>query len=202
VELRRRARRILARRQIAVGALARRAGLDVGMVEGPSVHPGADTRTDFDDVLEQGRRGPSNTRSTLPSTRSCPISCARAAISCMARPSELDEVRPMRATDHEGRTLEAVFPTSDGIWPRCSFATLDRGHAGALWAGCYRVRRGPLSIATTSFSPKRIRATTRCGGPAPCTCSRESRSRRPGYRKRGWRGSPCGRSPGDRRVAV
>src|SRR5437899_6938263 len=36
---------------------------------------------------------------------------------------------------------DAVFATSDGIWP-LFFATLDRSRAGSLWNGCYHVRRG------------------------------------------------------------
>jgi hypothetical protein len=48
----------------------------------------------------------------------------------------LDEVRPTVAIDYDARTLEAVFATSDGIWP-LFFATLYRSRAGSLWNGCY-----------------------------------------------------------------
>jgi hypothetical protein len=56
---------------------------------------------------------------------------------------DLEEVTPMVATDYDARRLEAVFATSDGIWP-LFFATLDRGRAGSLWNGCYQVRRGSV----------------------------------------------------------
>ena len=49
-----RLRLALARGQIALGALALRAGLDVGMVEGPRFTLGAGPRSEFDETLEQG----------------------------------------------------------------------------------------------------------------------------------------------------
>jgi len=54
---------------------------------------------------------------------------------------QLERLRPTRATDYDARSLDAVFATSDGIWP-LFFATLDRERAGSLWNGCLHVRRG------------------------------------------------------------
>src|SRR5207245_2195901 len=57
--------------------------------------------------------------------------------------SDLEQIEPRRATDYNARDVDAVFATSDGIWP-LFFATLDRPRAGSLWNGCYHLRRGSV----------------------------------------------------------
>lgn len=142
MELGKRARLILARGQIALGALALRAGLDVGMVEGPPVHLGSGPRPDFDDVIEQGRGGAIEYPLEAPKHEFLSyLVHARGFLLHGTASAGLDEVSPRPATDYQARTLEAVFTTSDGIWP-LFFATLDRGRAGSLWNGCYQIRRG------------------------------------------------------------
>ena len=134
----------LARGQIALGALALRFGLDVGMVEGPPFTLGAGPRPEFDELLEPGRSSLIDYRLDLPKHEflSYLVHTRRYLVHGTAAP-DLDEVKPMPATDYEARTLEAVFATSDGIWP-LFFATLDRARAGSLWNGCYHLRRGSV----------------------------------------------------------
>ena len=134
----------LARGQIALGAIALRAGIDVGMVEGPPFTLGAGPRPEFDELLEPGRSSLIDYRLDVPKHEflSYLVHTRRYLVHGTAAP-DLDEVRPMPATDYEARTLEAVFATSDGIWP-LFFATLDRTRAGSLWNGCYHVRRGSV----------------------------------------------------------
>src|SRR5713101_5871872 len=139
-----RLRLALARGQIALGALALRAGLDVGMVEGPRFILDAGPRSEFDETLEQGRGGLIDYRLDLPKHELLSyLVHSRGYLLHGTASADLDEVRPMVATDYEARTLDAVFATSDGIWP-LFFATLDRGRAGSLWNGCYQIRRGSV----------------------------------------------------------
>ena len=139
-----RLRLALARGQIALGALALRAGLDVGMLEGPQVTLGAGPRAEFDEILEKGRSGVIDYRLDVPKHEFLSYLIHESGYLLHGTASaHLDEVRPMLATDYDARTLEAVFATSDGIWP-LFFATLDRGRAGSLWNGCYQVRRGTV----------------------------------------------------------
>jgi hypothetical protein len=132
----------LARGQIALGALALRAGFDVGMVEGPPFPLEAGPRPEFDEYLEPGQSGLIDYRLDVPKHEflSYLVHTRRFLLHGTAAP-DLDEVKPMVATDYDTRRLEAVFATSDGIWP-LFFASLDRARAGSLWNGCYHVRRG------------------------------------------------------------
>ena len=144
MELGKQLRVALARGQIALGALALRAGLDVGMVEGPQVALDGAPRLEFGAILEQAREGVIDYRLDAPKHEflSYLVHTRGQLLHGTASP-ELDEVRPMPATDYEVRTLEAVFATSDAIWP-LFFATLDRARAGSLWNGCYHLRRGSV----------------------------------------------------------
>jgi len=137
-------RLVLARGQIALGAVALRAGIDVGMLEGPPFTLGAGARPEFDEFLEPGRSSLIDYRLAVPKHEflSYLVHTRRYLVHGTAAP-DLDEVKPMPATDYEARTLEAVFATSDGIWP-LFFATLDRARAGSLWNGCYHLRRGSV----------------------------------------------------------
>jgi hypothetical protein len=137
-----RLRLALARGQIALGALALRAGLDVGMVEGPRFMLGAGPRAEFDEILERARDGPMEYTCDAPKHEFLSyLVHARGYLLHGTASPDLEEVKPMVAVDYDARTLEAVFATSDGIWP-LFFATLDRGRAGSLWNGCYQIRRG------------------------------------------------------------
>jgi hypothetical protein len=138
-------RLLLARGQIALGALALRAGLDVGMVEGPQFELDTGARPEFDEILEQGRRGGLiDYRLETPKQEFLSyLVHTRGHLLHGTDLPDLEEVTPMVATDYDARRLEAVFATSDGIWP-LFFATLDRGRAGSLWNGCYQVRRGSV----------------------------------------------------------
>lgn len=139
-----RLRLALARGQIALGALALRFRLDIGMLEGPPVTLDARPRAEFDEVLERSRNGPIDYGLDTPKYEFLSyLVHARGYLLHGTASAELDEVRPMVATDYEARKLEAVFATSDGIWP-LFFATLDRGRAGSLWNGCYQIRRGSV----------------------------------------------------------
>jgi hypothetical protein len=139
-----RLRLALARGQIALGAFALRAGFDIGMLEGPPVTLSTGLRAEFDEILEGGRNGLIDYRLHVPKHEFLSyLVHARGFLLHGTASADLDEVRPMVATDYEARTLEAVFATSDGIWP-LFFATLDRGRAGSLWNGCYQVRRGSV----------------------------------------------------------
>jgi hypothetical protein len=139
-----RLRLALARGQIALGALALRAGLDVGMVEGPSYTPGAAPRADMDGILERARNGFIDYGLDVPKHEFLSyLVHERGYVLHGTASQDLDAVRPMVAVDYDARTLEAVFATSDGIWP-LFFATLDRARAGSLWNGCYQIRRGSV----------------------------------------------------------
>lgn len=144
MELGKRLRLAVARGQIALGALALRAGLDVGMVEGPPFMLGAGPRPEFDEFLEPGRSSLIDYRLDVPKHEflSYLVHTRSYLLHGTAAP-DLDEVKPMLATDYDARSIEAVFATSDGIWP-LFFAALDRGRAGSLWNGCYQVRRGSV----------------------------------------------------------
>jgi hypothetical protein len=134
----------LARGQIALGALALRAGLDVGMLEGPHVTLDAGQRPDFDRLLAEAGGGEIDYRLDEPKHEFLSyLVHSRGYLLHGTSSAELDEIRPMRATDYDARVLEAVFATSDGIWP-IFFATLDRARAGSLWNGCYHIRRGTV----------------------------------------------------------
>jgi len=134
----------LARGQIALGAVALRAGLDVGMVEGPQIALDAAPRPEFGAILEQAHEGVIDYRLDVPKHEFLSyLVHTRGHLLHGTASAELDEVRPMPATDYEVRTLEAVFATSDGIWP-LFFAVLDRARAGSLWNGCYHLRRGSV----------------------------------------------------------
>ena len=137
-----RIRLALARGQIALGALALRAGLDVGMVEGPAYTLGERPRADMDGMIERARSGPIDYGLGVPKHEFLSyLVHARGYLLHGTASTDLDAVRPMVAVDYDARTLEAVFATSDGIWP-LFFATLDRARAGSLWNGCYQIRRG------------------------------------------------------------
>jgi hypothetical protein len=134
----------LARGQIALGALALRAGVDVGMVEGPPYALGAGPRAEFDEILERARNGVIDYQLNVPKHELLSyLVHERGHLLHGTASPDLDEVRPMVAIDYDARTLEAVFATSDGIWP-LFFATLDRTRAGSLWNGCYQIRRGTV----------------------------------------------------------
>jgi hypothetical protein len=137
-----RLRLALARGQIALGALALRAGFDVGMVEGPPFDLDAGQRADCDEAVERAGDGLMDYTLDVPKHEflSYLVHTRGFLLHGTAAPG-LEEVKPMAAVDYEARTLEAVFATSDGIWP-LFFATLDRGRAGSLWNGCYQIRRG------------------------------------------------------------
>ncbi len=139
-----RVRLALARGQIALGALALRAGLDVGMVEGPAYVLGAGPRADLDEMVERAPSGLIDYGLDTPKHEflSYLVHESGYLLHGTASP-DLDAVRPMVAVDYDARTLEAVFATSDGIWP-LFFATLDRARAGSLWNGCYQIRRGSV----------------------------------------------------------
>jgi len=139
-----RLRLALARGQIALGALALRAGLDVGMLEGPRFDLDAGPRANFEETLERARDGLMEYTLDVPKHEflSYLVHERGYLLHGTAAPG-LDEVKPMVAIDYDARTLEAVFATSDGIWP-LFFATLDRGRAGSLWNGCYQIRRGSV----------------------------------------------------------
>jgi hypothetical protein len=137
-----RLRLALARGQIALGALALRAGLDVGMVEGPPYNLRAEPRAEFDEVLRRANNGLIELDVPKHEFLSYLVH-ERGLLLHGTASSDLDQVRPMVAVDYDARTLEAVFATSDGIWP-LFFATLDRGRAGSLWNGCYQIRRGSV----------------------------------------------------------
>lgn len=123
------------------GPLALRAGVDVGMLEGPQVTVGAGPRPEFDEILEQGRNGVIDYRLDVPKHEFLSyLVHTRGYLLHGTASADLDEVRPMVATDYEARTLEAVFATSDRIWP-LFFAALDRGRAGSL---CYQIRHGSI----------------------------------------------------------
>ena len=96
------------------------------MVEGPPFRLGAGARPEFDEFLEPGRSSLIDYRLDAPKHEflSYLVHNRRYLVHGTAAP-DLDEVKPMPATDYEARTLEAVFATSDGIWP-LFFATLDR----------------------------------------------------------------------------
>lgn len=134
----------MARGQIALGALALRAGFDVGMVEGPRVDLGAGPRAEFDEILERAGDGLMDYTLDVPKHEflSYLVHERGYLLHGTATPG-LDEVKPMVAVDYDARRLEAVFATSDGIWP-LFFAALDRGRAGSLWNGCYHIRRGSV----------------------------------------------------------
>jgi hypothetical protein len=139
-----RIRLALARGQIALGALALRAGLDVGMVEGPAYTLGDQPRGDMDGMLERARSGPIDYGLGVPKHEFLSyLVHARGYLLHGTASTDLDAVRPMVAVDYDARTQEAVFATSDGIWP-LFFATLDRARAGSLWNGCYQIRRGSI----------------------------------------------------------
>jgi hypothetical protein len=134
----------LARGQITLGALALRAGIDVGMVEGPRFDLAAGARADFDEIVDRAGDGLMDYALDVPKHEflSYLVHARGYLLHGTAAPG-LDEVKPMVAIDYEARTLEAVFATSDGIWP-LFFATLARGRAGSLWNGCYQIRRGSV----------------------------------------------------------
>ncbi|MEK6227628.1 MAG: hypothetical protein AABM40_15215 [Chloroflexota bacterium] len=139
-----RLRLALARGQIALGALALRAGVDVGMVEGPPYALGAGPRAEFDETLQRTRNGLIDYPLDVPKHEFLSyLVHQRGCLLHGTASADLDEVRPMVAIDYNARTLEAVFATSDGIWP-LFFATLDRSRAGSLWNGCYQIRRGSV----------------------------------------------------------
>jgi hypothetical protein len=138
-----RLRLALAHGQIALGALALRAGLDVGMLEGPPYALGAAPRADFDDMLRRPHDGLTDELDVPKHEFLSYLVHERGLLLHGTASSDLDQVRPMVAVDYDARTLEAVFATSDGIWP-LFFATLDRGRAGSLWNGCYQIRRGSV----------------------------------------------------------
>ncbi len=136
------ARLALARGQIALGALALRAGLNPGMLEGPPLVLDAQPRTAFDEVIEQGRHRAIDYRLYPPKHEFLSyLVHARGYLLHGTASPQLEQIRPTRATDHDARSVDAVFATSDGIWP-LFFATLDRERAGSLWNGCLHVRRG------------------------------------------------------------
>lgn len=139
-----RLRLALARGQIALGALALRAGLDVGMVEGPSYTLGAAPRVEMDVMVERARGGLIDYELEMPKHEFLSyLVHERGCLLHGTASTDLDAVKPMVGVDYDARTLEAVFATSDGIWP-LFFATLDRGRAGSLWNGCYQIRRGTV----------------------------------------------------------
>src|SRR3989442_13407527 len=113
-------RLVLARGQIALGAIALRAGIDVGMVEGPPFTLGAGPRPEFDEVLEPGRSSLIDYRLDLPKHEvlSYLVHTRRYLGHGTAAP-DLDEVKPMPATDYEARTVEAVVATAEGVLPAC-----------------------------------------------------------------------------------
>lgn len=142
MDVRRGVRLALARGQIALGGLALRAGLDLGMLEGPPLTLGAQPAAAFDELLEDGRRGDIDYRMDRPKHEFLSyLVHARGYLLHGTGSPQLEQLRPTRATDHDARSLDAVFATSDGIWP-LFFATLDRERAGSLWNGCFHVRRG------------------------------------------------------------
>lgn len=144
VGVRRHARLALARGQIALGALALRAGLNPGMLEGPPLAVGVQARTEFDELLKDGQGGDIECRIDRPKHEFLSyLVHARGHLLHGTGPSQLEEIRPTRATDYDARSVDAVFATSDGIWP-LFFATLDRQRAGSLWNGCLHVRRGGM----------------------------------------------------------
>jgi hypothetical protein len=139
-----RLRLILARGQIALGAFALRAGLDVGMVEGPAYSLGAGPRADLDQILARAPSGLIDYRLGAPKHEFLSYLVHECGYLLHGTASQdLDAVKPMVAVDYDARTLEGVFATSDGIWP-LFFATLDRARAGSLWNGCYQIRRGSV----------------------------------------------------------
>jgi hypothetical protein len=132
----------LARGQIALGALALRAGLDLGLLEGPTVMLPAKPIPAFDALLDHPPDGFIDYQLDAPKYEFLSyLVHTRGYLLHGTAPSDLDEIEPRRATDYEARVVDAVFATSDGIWP-LFFATIDRSRAGSLWNGCYHLRRG------------------------------------------------------------
>lgn len=171
----------LARGQIALGALALRAGFDIGMVEGPQVTLGAPRRPEFDEVLERGRAGLIDYRLEVPKHEFLSyLVHERGYLLHGTASADLEEVRPMIATDYDARTLEAVFATSDGIWPLFSSRLSTAALPGRFGTAAFRFVAGPSCTGTTSSSPKPIHTTRRSGETASSTSSRGSRSRGPG----------------------
>src|SRR5712692_3186903 len=142
MDVRRGVRLALARGQIALGVLALRAGLNPGMLEGPPVAVPAPVRAWFDELLEDGHDGHIEYRMDPPKHEFLSyLVHARGYLLHGTGSAQLEEIKPTRATDYDARCVDAVFATSDGIWP-LFFATLDRERAGSLWNGCLHVRRG------------------------------------------------------------
>lgn len=132
----------LIRGQIALGELALRAGLDLGMLEGPPLAVPAQMRGDLDELLEELHDGYIDHPLDRPKHEFLSyLVHARGYLLHGSGSPQLEQLTPTRATDHGARSVDAVFATSDGIWP-LFFATLDRERAGSLWNGCLHVRRG------------------------------------------------------------
>jgi hypothetical protein len=142
MDIRRRLRIALARSQIAFGAVALRAGMDIGMLEGPAFTLPAGPIPAFDAVIDNATDGVIDYQLDEPKYEFLSyLVHARGYLLHGTAPSDIAEIEPRQATDYEARVVDAVFATSDGIWP-LFFATLDRSRAGSLWNGCYHVRRG------------------------------------------------------------
>ena len=132
----------LARGQIALGALALRAGLDIGMLEGPRFTIPTERQAAYDELLDHQQDGFIDYRLDAPKYEFLSyLVHARGYLLHGTTSSDLEQIEPRRATDYNARVVDAVFATSDGIWP-LFFAALDRSRAGSLWNGCYHVRRG------------------------------------------------------------
>lgn len=135
-------RLMMARGQIALGALALRGGVDLGMSEAPPLPLGAERSATFDALLEGGPDG--YVQYTMDPPKHEFLSYlvnARGYLLHGTGSRQLEELTPTRATDHDARSIDQVSAASDGIWP-LFFATLDRERAGSLWNGCFHVRRG------------------------------------------------------------
>src|SRR3989441_4395968 len=123
----------LARGQIALGALALRAGLDIGMLEGPRFTIPTERQAAFDELLDHPRDGFIDYRLDAPKYEFLSyLVHARGYLPHGTASSDLELIEPRRATDYNARVVDAVVATSDGIW-LLFFATLDRSRAGALW---------------------------------------------------------------------
>lgn len=144
MDVRRGMRLALIRGQIALGGLALRAGLDLGLLEGPPLSLDAQPRAVFDELLEDGRDGYIDYRIEHPKHEFLSdLVHARGYLLHGSGSPQLEQITPTHATDHGARSIDATFATSDGIWP-LFFATLDRERAGSIWNGCFHVRRGGL----------------------------------------------------------
>lgn len=105
------------------------------MLEGPAFTISTERHAAFDELVDHPRDGFIDYQLGAPKVEFLSyLVHARGYLLHGTASPDLEQIEPRQAMDYDARVVEAVFATSDGIWP-LFFATLERSRAGSLWNG-------------------------------------------------------------------